>query len=68
MFLLARHHQTMADTQSDKNQEASVAGAVAAAHYIRSIAPGKNKVFAILIVSVFEMPHRAHFKFLYFRR
>jgi hypothetical protein len=42
----------------NKNQEASIAGAVAAAHYIRSVAPGKTryKVFAIFEVTVFEMP------------
>lgn len=31
--------RTSTDFRADKNQEASVAGSVAAAHYIRSIAP-----------------------------
>jgi hypothetical protein len=46
---------------ANKNQEASIAGAVAAAHYIRSIAPSKTRsnVFAALEVSVFEMSHKS---------
>jgi fructose-bisphosphate aldolase class II len=40
----------------NKNQEASIAGAVAAAHYIRSVAPGTFRSLLSFGVSVFEMP------------